>query len=792
MSPLSRFPRITVCLLIAAFVAAAVAWPAPAVGGKAQLKNKTTIEGELVRIKGLTPAQIARINSPTENFPLVMIHAGFKRYFVPRMQMDWEHSDLTPQPAVPEFFEFKRRLARRKPMPTSLQGVRALKPWSKFGRRSVEVATSRGRMSIVQGIMKINPKFVEVEGITHFWKHGLAITSIPPDELHAMIRTTIDEKKASDRMAVVRFYIAAGMYPRASRELDGLLKDFPDYKKKADEVRLELRQLTAKQIQAELRRRKSAGQHRLVYQSCVKFPTKNITAAVLKEITSLKKEYDDARKKGERALALLMDLEAKLTNEKTVKAVKPMRSEVASTLDFESLARLDAFIKLADDTTLSTEEKLALAYSGWVLGSGNANTNLDLTIRQWEARFLAIEFLRTAGGNERKVLIERINRLEGVKPEHYGQMVPYLPPLVETPDIKPGRPTLLTVAGRRGKPPIRYAVQLPPEYNRHHFYPAIVALRPLERSVETEVEWWGGTETRPGPAQRHGYIVIAPEYAEGMTAAYDYDSKAHVAVIESLRDACRRFSIDCDRVFLSGHGQGGDAAFDIGMSHPDLFAGVMPIAGISDKYCRWYYLNAKDLPWYVVNGEYARNSLERNAREMTRMMTKVPVFDVIYVEYIGRGYESFYEEIHNLFDWMSLHRRRKFPKRFKASISRVSDDRFWWMQGFGFPDNVTHSTVLVPGAKHKPPMPFEAWVDASNQVNISSGAIAHTVWLSPELIDYSKRVKVILRGLRRTVFSGFISRETETMLDDLRIRGDRQKLYWTKLHVDRRFRTTSR
>lgn len=789
LSPRRR-SRVFEFVPLAVLVSLAAGLP-PATAGKAVLKNKTTIEGDVVRIKGFTRAQIARSNGPTENYPIVLIDAGFKRYFVPRMQVDWASSELIPQPAVPDYFHFKRTLTRRKPLTIPLSGVQALKPWTKFGRRTVRVATPRGKVDVVEGVMKINPKYVEIEAITHHWKHGLAITSIPSNELHAMIYQTIDSKKASDRMAVVRFYILAGRFQRASRELDGLVKDFPAYKKKAKEVRLELRQLTAKQIQEELRRRKAAGQHRLVYQSCLKFPRKDITAAVLKEITSLKKNYDDARKKAERALTLLMDLESKLKNAKQVKAVKPMRSEVRSRLDYESLPRLDAFLKLAGDATLTVDEKLALAYSGWILGSGNANTNLDLTIRQWEARFLAIEYLRTPGGNERKLLLEKIERQEGLKPEHLGQMVPFLPPLVETPEIKPGEPTILTVAGREGKPPIKYAVQLPPEYNRHHVYPAVVTLRPLERSVKTAVQWWGGTVKKPGPAQRRGYIVIAPEYAEGMTGGYDYSSQAHVAVIECLRDACKRFSIDCDRVFLSGHGHGGDAAFDIGMSHPDLFAGVVPIAGICDKYCRYYHLNAKHMPWYIVNGEYCRNSMERNSHQLMRMMGKLPVFDVIYVEYNGRGYESFYGEIHNIFDWMSLHRRLKYPKRFEAGTLRVSDDRFWWMKGSGFPRAVTNSKVLVPRPGGIKPIHFKAWVDASNQVNIDSGAIAHTVWLSPEFIDYSKRVKVLIRG-GRTAFRGFIRREIDTMLDDLRIRGDRQKLYWTRLHVDRRFRTTSR
>ncbi|MCH7493312.1 peptidase, partial [bacterium] len=285
----------------------------------------------------------------------------------------------------------------------------------------------------------------------------------------------------------------------------------------------------------------------------------------------------------------------------------------------------DAFLKLSGDKTLSVQKKLALAFSGWVLGSGNANTNLDLAIRQWEARFLAAEYLRTPAESNRAAILEKIRRLEGVKPEHLGQMVPYLPPILETPGIKPGHAHMVTVAGREGKPAIKYAVLLPPEYNPQRQYPAIVALRPQERSLQTELLWWGGSAKKQGQAQRQGYIVIAPEYVQGKTGGYDYSSQAHVAVIESLRDARKRFSIDSDRVFLSGHGSGGDAAFDMGMSHPDLFAGVIPIVGVSDKYCNWYYLNARHMPWYIVSGELARNSLQRNARQLTQIMTKMEI-----------------------------------------------------------------------------------------------------------------------------------------------------------------------
>lgn len=764
--------------------------PGPTFGGKAVLKNGTVIDGEVIGIKGLTPALIKRETRQGVKTMIFMVHAGYKRYFVPRNQLNLgpDQTDFSGVLNPGEVFSFKRMLRGRKPGPRTLGPFKVTRPWSKFGRRRVRVYTARHPkgVEIIQGVTKITPKYLEVVGLSHEWQHGLATTSIEPNILNAMIYQAIDEKKSSDRLAVVRFYIQAGMHTWASRELTKLVRDFPEYKKKAEAVRFELRQLTAKEILNELKHRRAAGQHELVKRSCVVFPKKDVTAAALREIGLIKAHYEKMDKQIERAKMLLVDLESKLKDKKLIAAAKTMRSEVTKELDYDSLPRLDAFLKLADDKTLKISGRLALAYTGWMLGSANADNDLQLAARLWNTRFLVMEYVRTVNPLRRKRMIESIRKTESLRPEHVGWMIPHLPPSIETPSVTPGEVEVVTVAGREGKTKLQYAVMLPPEYNPHRSYPTIVALRPGERDIKAAVQWWGGTEERPGPAQRHGYIVIAPEYAEKRSGPYDYSSQAHQAVIECLRDARKRFKVDSDRVFLSGHGSGGDAAFDMGMSHPDLFAGVMPITGISDKYCMWYYLNAKDVPWYIVGGELARDSLVRNSRELTKMMTKGPVFDVIYAEYIGRGYESYYEEIHSLFDWMTLHKRMKYPKKFEAKTLRVSDNRFWWLKMEGFPRSVTHSTVMVKGVPKTQPMPFKARVNPGNYVEIDTGSIAGTVWtlwLSPEFISYQRPAVIRIRGVGRQIFRGFLERQLDTLLEDYRIRGDREKLYWTKLQV---------
>ena len=162
-------------------------------------------------------------------------------------------------------------------------------------------------------------------------------------------------------------------------------------------------------------------------------------------------------------------------------------------LDLESLGRLDAFLKFADDAGLAPDEKLAFAYSGWVLGSANASGDLELALRLWSARFLVREFLREPDATKRAELLANIAALEGLSVERVTQMIPQLPPLIETPEAAPGQAISITVSAGEGEsePAVSYAVLLPLEYSPNHRYPTIVALHPSGRSPEDELVWWG-------------------------------------------------------------------------------------------------------------------------------------------------------------------------------------------------------------------------------------------------------------------------------------------------------------
>ena len=74
-------------------------------------------------------------------------------------------------------------------------------------------------------------------------------------------------------------------------------------------------------------------------------------------------------------------------------------------------------------------------------------------------------------------------------------------------------------------------------------------------------------------------------------------------------------------------------------------------------------------------------------------------------------------------------------------------------------------------------MKFEASISAANSVRVSSGAEQVTVWLSPELVSFERRLTLMLNGRRIVAPKPSLS----VLLEDARTRGDRQHPFWAKV-----------
>jgi predicted esterase len=292
-----------------------------------------------------------------------------------------------------------------------------------------------------------------------------------------------------------------------------------------------------------------------------------------------------------------------------------------------------------------------------------------------------------------------------------------------------------------------------------------------------QIDWWAGhydaeKRLRVGQATRQGYIVIAPLWAENAQRQFNYSLREHAAVLLSLRDACQRFSIDTDRVFLSGHSMGGDAAWDIGLAHPDLWAGIVPVVATSDKYVTRYWPNAKGLPFYFVAGQMDNNKIARNARDIDRYLTRAG-FDAIYVEYQGRGHEHFHDEIIRIFDWMNRYRRDFKNKDFECVSMRPWDQFFWWLELDGFPDRSMVLPINWPEPKSTTAR-TEARISENNGVYIKTAATDVVLYLSPDLVSFDRRISINGKKVE-------VAPDVEVLLEDVRTRGDRQHPFWARV-----------
>jgi pimeloyl-ACP methyl ester carboxylesterase len=753
-----------------------IVWACPTAAGEVTMRSGFAITGRPLQVEGLSVSSVRAARGNTNVKHVWMIDDGMRRYFVPRFQVDQnavDHSSLVPF----EEYTLRHQKTGRSIGPSVVGSFVEVTPFDQFGRRRVTLAGSGSKdIPIQQAITKLRPDYVTVESTSHLWEHSLATSSIRPEVLESLLKQATDPDDPTKRLGVIRFFIDAGLYSSARTELDQMRSQFPDMQDRIEQTQQELAHYIALKALGEIRKRQAAGQHQLAFAFADGFPEEMISADLRREARDLADEYRRQFGQMQKAHMLLSLLEAELSDEQADQ-VRPLRSVISDQLTFDSLARLEPFLRAEQDDTLQADEKLALACSGWLLGAARADLSLPAAIRLWQMRFFVRQYLRSGSELDRREALRQLLEIDGATVETIAAMIPQLTPVVDEPPPPAGVPMSVELSSSNPEvPQVKYSVVLPLEYSPLRTYPMVVALRPQGSTREQELLWWAGSASSPGHAMKSGYIVIAPEYADADAREYTYSLYAHTAVVASIRDARKRFAVDSDRIFLGGHGMGGDAAFDIGMAHADLFAGVMPITGVCDKYCRWTWDNSRQIGWYVVSGERDRDTLEVNASVLNQMMKRG--YNLVYAEYMDRGYESYFEELPRLFDWMSLQRRAPEQPKFDVDITRPTETHWYWLNVDGFPEQALQPVAWEKGA-HPPKQKIQGTITPGNTIYVGSGGERATIRLSPELVDFANRVEVKIGG--RSRMRDFVTPSVEALLEDLRERGDRQRLYWAKL-----------
>jgi pimeloyl-ACP methyl ester carboxylesterase len=217
--------------------------------------------------------------------------------------------------------------------------------------------------------------------------------------------------------------------------------------------------------------------------------------------------------------------------------------------------------------------------------------------------------------------------------------------------------------------------------------------------------WRQADAYSPKPA---GYVVAA---TNRRPFGFDWEDWGRMDALEVIDTFSKRYPVDPDRVYLTGHSMGGHGTWHIGVNHPGRFAAIGPSAGWISfaTYSRrpqpkregpTEFLargtgpsdtlslkeNLRDLPVFIIHGSIDDNVPVRESRRMAKELATFHK-DFIYREFEGKKHwwdDKFAAgtdcvDLPDLFDFFFRHKRPRAPFRlhFKTYNPAVSSTHRW-------------------------------------------------------------------------------------------------------------------
>jgi len=186
------------------------------------------------------------------------------------------------------------------------------------------------------------------------------------------------------------------------------------------------------------------------------------------------------------------------------------------------------------------------------------------------------------------------------------------------------------------------------------------------------------------------YIVAAP-YARGTAG---YQGIPEQDIFDMLADIKSKFSIDEDRMYLTGLSMGGGGTLWVGLTRPDLWAAIAPVCPAPPEETNDLAGNALNVPVHLFVGDRDGLMATANAWEEKFKANNVDVEYIIYPGIAHNSWEYAYKDGF-IFEWFSQFRRDMFPSEVKFTTSRFKYNKAYWVKF----DNLTPGVETTIDAK---------------------------------------------------------------------------------------------
>jgi len=325
-----------------------------------------------------------------------------------------------------------------------------------------------------------------------------------------------------------------------------------------------------------------------------------------------------------------------------------------------------------------------------------------------------------------------------------------------------------------------YLVMLPTDYHPSRNRPLLIALHGTQADAKGALQFWAPE------ALKRGWLVAAPECPIGKGRGYLGTPEERALVLRALDDCLRRFAVDANRVYLTGHSMGAYAVWDVALTYPDRFAAAVAIAGCANGISANYLPNLLQVPFYAVGGtkDEAVTKVNRLVREELAKL-KLPW---TYAEFFGRGHETFAEEIPKICAWLDGQARPRAPARVDFVSGDVETSRVQWLSMLSAEPHrdtpATGSDRLPLAIRLGGLARLTGVAKPGNVVEIQARNLRGVrIWLAEGLFD-PVRPQVSLNGkLANLPADAAASFSRKRLLELVRQTGDRERLYWGTLDL---------
>jgi predicted esterase len=267
-----------------------------------------------------------------------------------------------------------------------------------------------------------------------------------------------------------------------------------------------------------------------------------------------------------------------------------------------------------------------------------------------------------------------------------------------------------------------YRLYIPPKHATPA--PLVIAMHGTGGNEDTLFEQHA---TLKQAADLHGMVVVSPN-GRGVTEYRGIGENDVLAVLEEVR---KKYPIDPERIYLTGHSMGGTGAAYLAMRHPDIFAAAAPLAAAYSY--PWLARNLVSVPTLWIAGAADEEFYHRGVAvgvERIRKFGGTAVLESLP----GEGHNGPVRDFGRVFAWLLKYKRDLHARRFAYETETPLHGCAFWtcLQTFLVPGKM--ATILAEGA-------------GGNRINMVLSNVAEFTFVPDStFLDTTKAVSLAIDG----------------------------------------------